>query len=163
MNRPALRLAHAAPPPTVQVLTAATQPSAAGPALRLLPAGLPVPLDGVPTAQLPLSGLGARYLVAVARRAAAAGWPAPELTALVAELAPRCRHLRISRRTHRGLQPFAEAAAAPTAPSASPSSAAVRRGGWQRRSTGWPPPAPPWCIAARTRTAGQWSCWRCRG
>ena len=112
MNRPALRLAHATPPPTVQVLTAATQPSAAGPALRLLPAGLPVPLDGVPTAQLPLSGLGACYLVAVARRAAAAGWPAPELAALVAELAPRCRHLRISRRSHRGLQPFAEAAAA---------------------------------------------------
>ena len=132
----------------MQVLTAATQPSAAGPALRLLPAGVPVPLDGVPTAQLPLSGLGARYLVAVARRAAAAGWPVPELTALVAELAPRCRHLRISRRTHRGLQPFAEAAAAARRrlrrprlrPSAAAAGSAGRPAGRRRRRPGVSPP-----------------------
>ena len=106
-RKPALRLAHASLQPVVAVTLGSHPPLAAGHTLQLL-APLPAIALLVPSnpsgggqarclaVRLSLPGIGTRYLVRVARRAAHMGWGIEELAALVVELERRCAYLLVA-------------------------------------------------------------------
>jgi hypothetical protein len=103
-RKPALRLAHASPQSVVAVTLGSQPPLAAGHSLQLL-APLPAIASLVSShpsgdgqaccraVRLSLPGIGTRYLVRVAHRAAHMGWGIDELAALVVELERRCAYL----------------------------------------------------------------------
>jgi hypothetical protein len=107
VRKPALRLAHASPQPVVDVTLGARSPLPAGHSLVLLPP-LPVMASLVPATmsgdgrdrslavRLSLPGIGTRYLLRVAQRAAQMGWGIDELAALMVELERRCAHLVVA-------------------------------------------------------------------
>jgi hypothetical protein len=106
-GKPALRLAHASVQPAVVVTLGSEPPLAAGPSLHLL-APLPATAALLPShwsgdgqargmaVRLSLPGIGTRYLVRVAQRAAHMGWGVDELAALVVELERRCAYLLVA-------------------------------------------------------------------
>lgn len=106
-GKPALRLAHARAQPVVAVTLGSESPMAAGHSLQLL-VPLPAIASLVPSRlsgdgqarcvalRLSLPGIGTRYLVRVAQRAAHMGWGVDELAALVVELERRCAYLLVA-------------------------------------------------------------------
>jgi hypothetical protein len=107
VRKSALRLAHASPQPVVDVTLGARSPLPAGHSLVLLPP-LPVMASLVPATmsgdgrdrslavRLSLPGIGTRYLLRVAQRAAQMGWGIDELAALMVELGRRCAYLVVA-------------------------------------------------------------------
>ncbi len=103
-GRPApLRLAHVEPRPEVVVVVAPDEPAPGCEALVVEPAlggaarmGAPGWAGGRIVVRASLPGIGGRYLVQVARSAAAGGWAAEELAALVVELERRCTYLLLA-------------------------------------------------------------------
>jgi hypothetical protein len=96
-----LRLAHSVPTAPVVVATDPTDLPASGDGVLLLE---PLPARAAAVARMragrgtlcvsmALPGIGARYLVGVARAAALAGWGAGELAALTIELERRCTYI----------------------------------------------------------------------
>ena len=111
-GRPApLRLAHVEQRPEVVVVVAPDEPPPGSEALIVQPALAGAAQMGTPgragcriVVRASLPGIGGRYLVQVARSAAAGGWAAEELAALVVELERRCSYLLLaSTVAHRGL------------------------------------------------------------
>jgi hypothetical protein len=103
-GRPApLRLAHVEQRPEVAVVVVPDEPPAGCEALVVQPAlagagqmGTPGRAGGRIVVRASLPGIGGRYLVRVARSAAAGGWAAEELAALVVELERRCTYLLLA-------------------------------------------------------------------
>jgi len=103
-GRPApLRLAHVEQRPEVVVAVAPDEPPPGREALVVQPAlagavrmGTPGRGAGRIVVRASLPGIGGRYLVQVARSAAAGGWAADELAALVVELERRCTYLLLA-------------------------------------------------------------------
>jgi hypothetical protein len=103
-GRPApLRLAHVEQRPEVVVVVAPDEPPPGCEALVVQPAlagasgiGAPGRAGGRIVVRTSLPGIGGRYLVGVARSAAAGGWAAAELAALVVELERRCTYLLLA-------------------------------------------------------------------
>ena len=103
-GRPApLRLAHVEQRPEVVVAVAPDEPPPGREALVVQPAlagaarmGTPGRAGGPVVVRASLPGIGGRYLVQVARSAAAGGWAAEELAALVVELERRCTYLLLA-------------------------------------------------------------------
>jgi hypothetical protein len=103
-GRPApLRLAHVERRPEVAVVVSPDEPPPAGEALIVQPAlvgsaqlGAPGRSGSRSVVRASLPGIGGRYLVQVARSAAAGGWAAEELAALVVELERRCSYLLLA-------------------------------------------------------------------
>jgi len=103
-GRPApLRLAHVEQRPEVVVVVAPDEPPPGCEALVIEPAlagparmGTPGRARGRILVRASLPGIGGRYLVQVARSAAAGGWAAEELAALVVELERRCTYLLLA-------------------------------------------------------------------
>ena len=101
-GRPApLRLAHVELRPEVAVVVAPDEPAPGCEALVVQPALASAAQLNTPgraadriVVRASLPGLGGRYLVGVARSAAAGGWAAEELAALVVELERRCTYVR---------------------------------------------------------------------
>jgi hypothetical protein len=98
-----LRLAHVEQRPEVAVVVGPDEPPPGSEALIVQPAlGSPSRM-GAPgragcriVVRASLPGIGGRYLVQVARSAAAGGWAAEELAALVVELERRCTYLLLA-------------------------------------------------------------------
>lgn len=103
-GRPApLRLARVEHRPEVVVAVAPDEPPPGREALVVEPAlagaariGTPGRAGGRIVVRPSLPGIGGRYLVQVARNAAAGGWAAEELAALVVELERRCTYLLLA-------------------------------------------------------------------
>ena len=103
-GRPApLRLAHVEQRPEVAVVVVPDEPPPGCEALVVQPAlagawqmGTPGRGAGRIVVRASLPGIGGRYLVRVARSAAAGGWAAEELAALVVELERRCTYLLLA-------------------------------------------------------------------
>ena len=103
-GRPApLRLAHVEQRPEVVVVVAPDEPPPGVEALVIEPAlagaarmATPGRAGGRIVVRASLPGIGGRYLVQVARSAAAGGWAAEELAALVVELERRCTYLLLA-------------------------------------------------------------------
>ena len=103
-GRPApLRLAHVERRPEVAVVVAPDEPPPGPEALIVQPAlagaarmGASGRAGGQVVVRASLPGIGGRYLVQVARSAAAGGWAAEELAALVVELERRCTYLLLA-------------------------------------------------------------------
>ena len=118
-----LRLAHVEQRPEVAVAVAPDEPPPGREALVVEPAlagvarmGTPGRAGGRIVVRASLPGIGGRYLVQVARSAAAGGWAAEELAALVVELERRCTYLLLaSTVTTRGRVSAAPAGRAQTA------------------------------------------------
>lgn len=98
-----LRLAHLEQRPEVAVAVAPDEPPPGREALVVQPAlagvarmGTPGRAGGRIVVRASLPGIGGRYLVQVARSAAAGGWAAEELAALVVELERRCTYLLLA-------------------------------------------------------------------
>ena len=98
-----LRLAHVEQRPEVVVVVAPDEPPPGCEALVIEPAltgaarmGTPGRAGGRIAVRASLPGIGGRYLVQVARSAAAGGWAAEELAALVVELERRCTYLLLA-------------------------------------------------------------------
>ncbi|HWG81630.1 MAG TPA: hypothetical protein VN686_01350 [Gaiellales bacterium] len=98
-----LRLAHVEQRPEVAVAVAPDEPPPGRDALVVQPAlagvarmGTPGRAGGRIVVRASLPGIGGRYLVQVARSAAAGGWAAEELAALVVELERRCTYLLLA-------------------------------------------------------------------
>jgi hypothetical protein len=102
-GRPApLRLAHVEQCPEVVVVVGPDEPPPGSEALIVQPALAgaarmsPGRAVGRIVVRASLPGIGGRYLVQVARSAAAGGWAAEELAALVVELERRCTYLLLA-------------------------------------------------------------------
>jgi hypothetical protein len=103
-GRPAgLRLAHVKQRPEVAVVVAPEEPARGCEVLVVQPAlagaaqlNNPGRAGGRIVVRASLPGIGGRYLVGVARSAAAGGWAADELAALVVELERRCTYLLLA-------------------------------------------------------------------
>lgn len=103
-GRPApLRLAHVELRPEVAVVVAPDEPAPGCEALVVQPALASAAQLNTPgraadriVVRASLPGLGGRYLVGVARSAAAGGWAAEELAALVVELERRCTYVLLA-------------------------------------------------------------------
>ena len=103
-GRPApLRLAHVEQRPEVVVVVAPDEPPAGCEALVVEPSlagaarmATPSRAGGRIVVRASLPGIGGLYLVQVARSAAAGGWAAEELAALVVELERRCTYLLLA-------------------------------------------------------------------
>jgi hypothetical protein len=98
-----LRLAHVEQRPEVAVVVSPDEPLPGCEALIVQPALSSTSQMGKPgragcriVVQASLPGVGCRYLVQVARSAAAGGWAAEELAALVVELERRCSYLLLA-------------------------------------------------------------------
>ena len=98
-----LRLAHVEQRPEVIVVVAPDEPAPGSEALIVQPAlaggaqmGTPSRAGCRTVVRASLPGIGGRYLVQVARSAAAGGWAAEELAALVVELERRCSYLLLA-------------------------------------------------------------------
>ena len=103
-GRPApLRLAHVEQRPEVAVVVGPDEPPPGCEALIVQPALAGAARMATPgragcriVVRMSLPGIGGRYLVQVARSAAAGGWAAEELAALVVELERRCTYLLLA-------------------------------------------------------------------
>jgi hypothetical protein len=98
-----LRLAHVEQRPEVAVVVSPDEPTPGCEALIVQPTLSGSVQVGAPGRSGPrtivrtsLPGIGGRYLVQVARSAAAGGWAAEELAALVIELERRCSYLLLA-------------------------------------------------------------------
>ena len=98
-----LRLAHMEQRPEVAVVVGPDEPPPGCEALIVQPALAGAARMGAPgragcriVVRASLPGIGGRYLVQVARSAAAGGWAAEELAALVVELERRCTYLLLA-------------------------------------------------------------------